>query len=77
MHTLAASSSSAPISIAFFLIGLAILGFNVWIAVIAIQFLRTGTQAFRRYLVLSGQPGRDPGSPPSARDVAGMPPGYH
>ena len=37
-------------------LGIAWTAFNIWLIVIAIQFGRAGTQAFRRYLAMTERP---------------------
>ena len=78
MHIIAASASvAAPISIVAILIGLPLVIFNVWIAVIAIQFFRTGTQAFRRYLLMTSVPQQGPPQQGPSSAHSRQPTDYH
>ena len=55
MHTMASGGPliSGVIGFAIVIIGSAIAAFYIWLAIIAIQFLRWGRKAFERYVTLT------------------------
>jgi hypothetical protein len=55
----ASAGSTAAASSFVIVIGLAILAVNVWLFVVAVQFLRVGTRAFKRYLAMTVTASRD------------------
>jgi hypothetical protein len=68
------------------LVGLTIVGFNIWLVVITIQFMRVLTQAAHRYLAVTASPfagqgrGQAPDTSPAPAPVAPDPdihPGWY
>jgi hypothetical protein len=49
------------------LLALAVFVFNLWLFVVGVQFLRTGTRAFKLYTAQNARPGSPPPLPHRVR----------